>query len=125
MKDVLFCLICSILAVVIGCATRLSLKQVMVDPPQITRGSKAKIIVVFKGPKSKVASVQATVRENPEITYNLNDNGTNGDEKANDNIWTAQTTVPYDAPAGMYHLVNSSFKCDSLFCKKFFRCFKV
>jgi len=92
------------LAVVIGCATRLSLKQVMVDPPQITRGSKAKIIVVFKGPKSKVASVQATVRENPEITYNLNDNGTNGDEKANDNIWTAQTTVPYDAPAGMYHL---------------------
>ncbi|MFQ5606030.1 MAG: choice-of-anchor X domain-containing protein [bacterium] len=104
MRKVLLYLFCSIFAGITGCATQLSVKQVMVDPPELAAGEDAKIVVVFTGPKNKVASVTATVRENPEFTYTLTDDGTNGDEKARDNIWTAQTTVPYEALAGTYHL---------------------
>ena len=104
MQKALFCSIFFIVALVMGCASQLTVKRVMVNPPQLAAGDDAKIFVIFNGPKNKVASVIATVRENPEIYYTLNDHGTKGDEKANDNIWTSAATVPSDAPADIYHL---------------------
>jgi len=88
----------------IGCAGPLYVNEAMVRPSQLSAGDDAKILVTFKGPKAKVASVRVIVRENPDITYDLNDNGQNGDMMANDNIWTVQTKVPYDAQPGTYHL---------------------
>jgi hypothetical protein len=87
-----------------GCAGQLAVKQTFADPPQSSPGEKVKIVVEFKGPKNKVSEVVATVQEAPNFRFSLNDQGENGDEKAGDNIWTSEGTVPMDAPANTYHL---------------------
>ena len=51
-----------------------------------------------------MAEVVATVREAPDFNFRLNDKGEDGDEKAGDNIWSREVTVPLDAPADTYHL---------------------
>ena len=91
-------------AMTIGCAGQLAVKQVMVDPMEVAAGNNTKISVVVTGSKNKVGKVIATVRENPDLFFTLNDSGQDGDEKAGDNIWTYVATVPYDAPAAKYHL---------------------
>ncbi|MBN2028931.1 hypothetical protein JW824_01690 [bacterium] len=92
------------IACMIGCASQLAVRQMMVDPPTVNVGSQAKIMVVFTGPKNAVSTVIATVRENPEMYFALNDEGQDGDEEAGDNVWTYTVSVPWDAPADTYHL---------------------
>ncbi len=87
-----------------GCAGPLAVKEMAIEPAVINVGGRALILVTFVGPKKSVASVRATVYEAPEIYYDLRDDGTNGDEKANDNVWTAQVDVPYEAAPGLYQL---------------------
>ena len=94
----------TIVAFLGGCAGQLAVKQTFVDPPKTAPGEKVKIIVKFKGPKNKVSEVVATVQEAPDFRLPLNDKGENGDEKAGDNIWSGEASVPMDAPANTYHL---------------------
>ena len=104
MKEALFCSTLFMVTLVLGCAGQLAVKQMMIDPVEVAAGGKAKVVVAFDGPKNKVANVIATVRENPDVYFSLNDEGKNGDEKAGDNIWSYLAEVPYDAPAALYHL---------------------
>ena len=104
MKKTLFGLLIISILLIIGCASQLAVKQTMIDPPQVNVGDDAKIVIVFTGEKNSVATVIATVRENPEMYFSLNDDGENGDEKAGDNIWTYTITIPWDAPSDTYHL---------------------
>ena len=104
MKKTVFGLFCFIIVFVLGCAARFSIEETKVEPSQVAPGEDAKIFVVFKGPKDKVANVTATVREYPEMVIPLNDKGENGDIKAGDNIWTFKMTIPWEAPADIYHL---------------------
>ena len=99
-------------AMTIGCAGQLAVQQVMIDPTEVNAGDNAKIMVQFKGPKDQLKSVVATVRENPDIYFPLNDSGKNGDEKAGDNIWTHIATVPVEAPAAVYNLDISAKDMD-------------
>lgn len=87
-----------------GCASQLAVKEMAIEPATISLGKRGLIKVTFVGPKKSVASVHATVYEAPEIFYDLSDDGTNGDEKADDNVWTARVDVPYEAQPGIYHL---------------------
>ena len=87
-----------------GCSSSLKMVSAKADPSTLSPGQKGKIIVVFKGAKGKVGVVQAVVREYPEYTIRLNDEGRMGDEKAGDGIWTYEFPVPYDAPAQKYHV---------------------
>ena len=94
----------SILAFLGGCARHLAVKQAIAEPPASAPGEKIKIMVIFEGPKDGVSEVVATVREAPDFRVVLNDNGENGDEKAGDNIWSSEQTVPFNAPANTYYL---------------------
>ena len=87
-----------------GCAGQLAIKEITADPNEVTAGKQATLMVIFTGPKKKVASVTATVREAPEVYYRLNNDGKNGDEEAGDNIWTCNAIVPYEAMPGTYNL---------------------
>lgn len=109
MKKVLSVGLLFFAALAFGCAGALSVGQISVSPEEVDAGAEAKIMVVFKGPKDKVAKVIVTVRENPDIYYSLNDEGKNGDEKAGDNIWTYVAAVPYDAPPAIYNLDISAY----------------
>jgi len=66
------------------------------------------ILTVFMlnscGGGDAVSKVVGTVREYTDFMVELRDNGEQGDEKAGDNIWTRQITVPWEADPGTYHL---------------------
>lgn len=94
----------SIFAFLGGCAGHLAVKQAIVDPPKSAPGEKIKFMVIFEGPKGKVSEVVATVRDAPDFSFSLNDMGENGDEKAGDNIWSSEQTVPFNAPSNTYYL---------------------
>ena len=87
-----------------GCSSSVKLIGAKAEPQVLRPGGKGKVIVVLKGAYKKVGLVQATVREYPEYTIRLNDQGRMGDEKAGDGIWSYEFPVPYDAPARKYHL---------------------
>lgn len=69
-------------------------------------------MVVFNGASDKIESVEATVRENPEMVFRLNDEGESGDVEESDNIWSYEVTVPFDATPGVYHLDFTALDVD-------------
>ncbi len=88
----------------LGCATELSIKSMTAEPSTSSPGDSVKCYVVLNQPTEKVKSVVGTVREYPSYIFAFNNNGENGDDKAGDNIWTTQYTVPWEAPSEEYHL---------------------
>lgn len=104
--SILVPLICS------ACAIQPTLKSIAVSPQEVEPGEKGKLLVTFRGPSSKIESVQATVRENPEMSFQLNDEGKSGDQEAGDKIWSYEVTVPYDATPGLYHLDFTALDVD-------------
>jgi hypothetical protein len=104
MKKVFFFSILLIVTLVLGCTSQIAVKQAVSEPNPVTAGEDAKFSVLMKGSKDKVTSVIIIVREYPEFTFSLYDNGENGDEMAGDNIWSFKYTIPNDAPPDLYHL---------------------
>ena len=98
-----------ILVVIFSCAGQLAIKEIWVEPEETIPGAEAKISVVLKGSTDKVSKIIATVREAPDMNFQLNDKGKDGDEKTGDKIWSYQVIVPWDADAGIYHLDFSAY----------------
>lgn len=69
----------------------------------IKAGEKGILSVNVVGTESKIARISMVVREYPEYTYELNDNGENGDVRAKDGIWSLEVNIPIDA-YGKYNL---------------------
>ena len=88
-----------------GCASsELAVRDMTLAPEQVNVGETSLISVEFSGPKNRVASVVAVVREVEGYFFDLVDDGTNGDVKANDNIWSVGIPVPLEAAPGAYSL---------------------
>jgi hypothetical protein len=104
MKIKQFYFLCLLVLIITGCASQLKVKQLMVKPAIVAPGEDATIMIVFKGPADKIASVTATVRRNTKFFYLLNNDGIEGDETANDKIWSFAFTVPLEAPSDTYYL---------------------
>ena len=92
------------IAILIGCAGQLAVKQMMAEPSEVSVGSEVKIMVTFTGQKNAISTVIGTVRENPEMFFSLNDDGEDGDETAGDDTWSYTAPVPWDAQPYTYHL---------------------
>ena len=103
MKQLHLCLMI-IIALLIGCSSKLVVKQTTAVPATAAPGDAVTFKVVFNGPKDAVQSVSATVREYPNMVLSLNDSGTDGDEQVGDNVWSYQTDIPWEAQAQLYHL---------------------
>jgi len=88
---------------VIGNETQVAIKEVAAQPAELNQRETSLLTVIFEGPKDQVISVKAVVREASHNRYVFNDNGRDGDKKANDNVWTGKLYVA-DAPPGEYHL---------------------
>jgi hypothetical protein len=84
-------------------ASRVTIEAVAVKPAIISTGETALLLVKFKGLKSHVLMVKASVREAVNANYILNDQGDDGDIKAGDDIWSCQVHIPQGTPAGKYH----------------------
>lgn len=91
-------------ALLSGCAAKLGMKSITMDKTSANIGDSVTLTVVLKGSAKQVSRVTATVRDAPDYSFSLNDNGKYGDEKAGDNIWTYTIIVPYEADPGDYTL---------------------
>ena len=75
----------------------------------IKAGEKGVLSLNTVDTESKIARISIVVREYPEYTLELNDNGENGDVKAKDGIWSVEINVPYDAPNQKFNLDGSVY----------------
>jgi len=94
-----------IVALVSGCATtgqQPELVDAKVVPAKASPGDKTLVQVELVDPQGVVSVVVATVREFPQMSLDLKDNGENGDAVAGDGIWSCAMEVPAIAPAGEY-----------------------
>lgn len=79
------------------------IKEVSVRPAEVSAGDRLFLSVFFEGAQERVLAVRAKFREATDLKYPLNDNGTNGDERAGDHVWSVFIPVPSDVPKGKYH----------------------
>ena len=102
------------LALFSGCATtkQPALTEAKVVPARLAPGEGAIICVTVVDPQGIIAVVNATVREYPEISYDLNDSGEEGDEVAGDGLWTFAVEVPGGAPPGEYNWDFEAYDAD-------------
>jgi len=99
-----------IIVVIIGCSqTRLAMMDAGIDPAKLSPGDELIVRVKIVDTKGVVTLVKATVLEYRELSLELNDSGMNGDELANDGVWSLATAVPYEADPGEYHLEFEAF----------------
>ena len=93
-----------IVALVSGCATteQPALVDAKLVPAKVSPGEKTLVQVKLVDPQGIVSIVVATVREFPQMSFDLNDNGEHGDAVAGDGIWSYAMEVPSVAPAGKY-----------------------
>jgi hypothetical protein len=93
-----------IIALVTGCATteQPALVDAKLVPAKVSPGEKTLVQVKLVDPQGIVSIVVATVREFPQISFDLKDNGENGDAVAGDGIWSYAMQVPSIAPPGEY-----------------------
>lgn len=98
-------LVVLLLGAVSGCATtgRLAMTDAKVVPAKVAPGDEAVVCVTVIDPKGIVSEVIGTVREYPEFSFPLNDDGEEGDETAEDGIWSLGIEVPAEAPPGVYN----------------------
>jgi len=96
-----------------GCATgKLAFTRAAVVPAEVSLGKSSVLSVSIAGPRNKVKSVIATVREFPEMEVELFDDGEEGDEVAGDGIWSFRLEVPMTAPPGAYHFDIRAYAAD-------------
>jgi len=87
-----------------GCATRkLAFTNATVTPIEVAVGKSAVLTVSISDARGTVNSVVATVREMPEMAIQMFDDGLEGDETADDGVWSLRLDVPPTAAPGTYH----------------------
>jgi len=84
-----------------------TIKEISAQPTILDAGDTILISVEFEG-LQKVLMAKASFREANNMNYMLNDQGINGDKKAEDNIWSRAVQIPANVPAGQFHF---DFKC--------------
>ena len=105
-----------LMVALIGCAGQkaMMLNEAIAEPSTLEPGDSGLVKVTIVDPQGLVGSVSATVREYTQFYMDLNDSGHSGDEEAGDGIWSTSMSVPWEAPAGTYHLFVEVFDKDGL-----------
>lgn len=78
-------------------------------PAAVKAGENLRVTVEIKDKQHVVDRVPISVKEAPQVRFLLHDDGTNGDTKARDGVWTLESTVPENTPAGKYTLEAAAF----------------
>ncbi|NLN94478.1 MAG: hypothetical protein GX130_14420 [Candidatus Hydrogenedens sp.] len=98
-----------------GCNTLSSAPQITkaAITPEVLRPGDTAIITMHIHDRSGIVNrVEGVVLESPPITFKLNDDGQDPDEKANDGIWSMQVHVPFQAPPGEFRLEFTAYGKD-------------
>ena len=90
-----------------GCNTlsgQPSITRAGINPELLEPGTSAVITLAIKDKQEIVKRIEGIVLEDPRITFPLRDDGQPPDEKADDNVWSMQVDVPFQAPPGAFSL---------------------
>lgn len=78
--------------------------------PESAKGGQAVLLTVsVSDPENRVDTVAATFRDMPDVTLDLFDNGTQGDRKIGDGIWSRRVQVFPQLQAGQHTLEISAY----------------
>ena len=85
-----------------------------IQPDHLQPGDLAVITVDLRDKHDIVSRIEGVVQEDPRITFDLNDQGINSDEKAGDGVWSFGVKVPFQAPSGEFTLDLIAFRGDGV-----------
>lgn len=115
---------CAVLLVLAGVALALSGCNTMagqprfveagLEPAVLTPGTTGLLLVKVKDKHHIVSSVTAMVPEYPNNVLKLNDDGTKGDEKAGDGVWSFAVKVPPEATEGEFAVQIAAWRSDGV-----------
>lgn len=91
----------------VGCATLPKAPEIVgggIAPSTLAPGDTAIITVELQDRFEIVRRVEGVVKEDPSIVFELKDDGIPPDAAADDNTWTLQVDVPFNAPPGSFEL---------------------
>ena len=97
-----YILMLSVLVGLQGCVTphQPSLSKASMTPSDLKPGDTALVTVVVDDRFGLVNEVSGVVQEDKTIMFNFRDDGREGDETANDQVWSMKVDVPFNAPPG-------------------------
>ena len=104
-----------LITIAAGCATgnkQPMITQAGIIPSQLHPGDTAMITVQMDDPFDVVQRVEGTVKEDTTYTFEFNDIGELGDVQADDDIWTCEVDVPFDAPPGEFEFHVMAYDSD-------------
>lgn len=106
-----YILMLSLLVGASGCVTahQPSLSNAAMVPNDLKPGDTALITVVVDDRFGLVSEVNGLVQGDKTITFIFRDDGTKGDEKAGDSIWSTKVDVPFNAPPGGFTFEISAY----------------
>lgn len=110
-----FIVACVVLLLLGGCRTISSgpsFSSVGLSPAQLRPGDVAVISVEIQDRNNIVSRVEGVLKETPQVTFRLRDDGVAPDERANDGVWTMPVDVPFDAPPGQFTLEFTAYRSD-------------
>jgi hypothetical protein len=81
----------------------LAIKEIIAQPAVVGPGETILLSVEFEGLQNRILLVRASIREANNMSFMLNDDGSNGDRAAGDNIWSYAVEIPADAIPGEFH----------------------
>lgn len=96
-----------------GCGTLTSqprFEETVVSPPVLAPDSAGVITAHVHDPNDIVSRVEGIVQEYERINLTFRDDGVPPDEVADDDIWTIQVGVPFEAPPGEFTLVITAYR---------------
>lgn len=100
-----------------GCNTlsgQPEITRAAINPEVLEPGSSAVITLAIKDKQDAVERIEGIVLEDPRITFRLRDDGETPDEKAQDNVWSMQVDVPFQAPPGQFRLEFTAYGPDGM-----------
>lgn len=87
----------------------LTLRDAVVLPAQARAGETVLVSLRLADPQGKVDTIGATLRGVKGVGFDLYDNGTRGDAKAGDGVWSFNLVVPESAAPGDHTVVLTAF----------------
>lgn len=90
------------------------IQSATVTPEVLAPDSTGLIRVALDDAYGLVRRVEGEVAVEPPVRIPLFDDGTHGDEKAADGIWSYEVKVPFNAPPGSHEVVFTAYGADGL-----------
>lgn len=91
---------------------RPQMREAIITPATLQPGESAVIKVKIDDRHDIVDRVVGVVKEDPRVKLNLHDDGVAPDVEADDDEWTIQVDVPFQAPPGSFTLLLTAFRSD-------------